>query len=134
MIIFPYTVTPLEVGRPRSIQALEAAIMGDRRIVLSAQKDAEVQEPVPDDIYSVGTLCEVKQVLKLPEGQLRVLIEGKTRVQVEEIVQEDPFYHALVSRLEEPAERSDSTESGGAYAHGTATVRTVLEIGQEAPG
>src|SRR5690625_5112700 len=75
MLIFPHTVTPLEVGRPRSIQALEAAVMGDRRIVLAAQKDAEIQEPAPDDIYDVGTLCEVKQVLKLPEGQLRVLIE-----------------------------------------------------------
>src|SRR5690606_32207858 len=80
MIVFPHTVTPLEVGRPRSVQALEAAIMGDRRIVLAAQKDADVQEPSPDDIYTVGTLCEVKQVLKLPEGQLRVLIEGKSRV------------------------------------------------------
>lgn len=95
MLIFPHTVTPLEVGRPRSIQALEAAVMGDRRIVLAAQKDAEIQEPAPDDIYDVGTLCEVKQVLKLPEGQLRVLIEGKARVEVQQIVREEPFYQAV---------------------------------------
>lgn len=104
MIVFPHTVTPLEVGRPRSVQALEAAIMGDRRIVLAAQKDADVQEPSPDDIYTVGTLCEVKQVLKLPEGQLRVLIEGKSRVEIEEIVREEPYYQAVVSPVQEPEE------------------------------
>src|SRR5690606_7550426 len=86
------------------VQALEAAIMGDRRIVLAAQKDADVQEPSPDDIYTVGTLCEVKQVLKLPEGQLRVLIEGKSRVEIEEIVREEPYYQAVVSPVQEPEE------------------------------
>lgn len=104
MIIYPHTVTPLEVGRPRSIQALETAVMGDRRIVLAAQKDADIQEPTPDDIYDIGTLCEVKQVLKLPEGQLRVLIEGKERVEVRGIVQEEPFYRAVVQPVEEPEE------------------------------
>lgn len=104
MLIFPHTVTPLEVGRPRSVQALEAAVMGDRRIVLAAQKDAEVQEPAPEDIYTVGTLGEVKQVLKLPEGQLRVLIEGKSRVQLTEIVAGDPYYQAAVRPLPAPDE------------------------------
>jgi len=99
MIVFPYTVTPLEVGRPRSVQALEAAMLADRRLVLAAQKDDRVQEPAPDDIHMVGTLCEIKQVLKLPEGQLRVLIEGQERVRIERIHQEEPFYQALVSPL-----------------------------------
>lgn len=99
MLIFPHTVTPLEVGRARSIEALEAAVMGDRRIVLAAQKDANVQEPVFDDIYTVGVLCEVRQVLKLPEGQLRVLVEGKARVEIEELIQEEPYYQAVVRPL-----------------------------------
>src|SRR5690606_33336044 len=77
---------------------------GDRRIVLAAQKDAEVQEPAPEDIYTVGTLGEVKQVLKLPEGQLRVLIEGKSRVQLTEIVAGDPYYQAAVRPLPAPDE------------------------------
>jgi len=99
MIVFPHTVTPLEVGRPRSVEAVEAAIMADRRIVLAAQKDADVQEPKLDDIYTVGVLCEVRQVLKLPEGQLRVLIEGKVRVEIEDIIQEVPYYQAVVKPL-----------------------------------
>ena len=103
MIVFPYTVTPLEVGRPRSLEALEVATLGQRRIVLAAQKDDRVQEPAPADIHTVGTLCEIKQVLKLPEGQLRVLIEGKSRVRIERIEQEEPYYKALVSPLESPA-------------------------------
>jgi len=106
MIVFPYTVTPLEIGRPRSLQALEAAMMGERRIVLAAQKDDRVQEPAPADIHGVGTLCEIKQVLKLPEGQLRVLIEGRTRVRIDAIEQEEPYYQAVVSPLEAPASAS----------------------------
>ena len=102
MIVFPYTVTPLEVGRPRSVLALEAAMLADRRLVLAAQKDDRVQEPSPDDIHTVGTLCEIKQVLKLPEGQLRVLIEGRERVRIDRIHQEEPFYQALVSPLMAP--------------------------------
>src|SRR5690606_6079748 len=100
------TVTPLEVGRPRSLQALEVATLGQRRIVLSAQMDDRVQEPAPADIHAVGTLCEIKQVLKLPEGQLRVLIEGKSRVRIERIEQEEPYYQALISPLESPAPES----------------------------
>lgn len=107
MIVFPYTVTPLEVGRPRSVQALEAAMMDQRQLVLAAQKDDRVQEPSPDDIHQVGTLCEIKQVLKLPEGQLRVLIEGRVRVRIEQVEQEEPYYQARVSPLAAPSPASD---------------------------
>jgi ATP-dependent Lon protease len=71
-----------EVGRERSIQAVEQALLGDRRIVLAAQHQAAVEEPTPDDIYTIGTLCEIKQILKMPEGQLRILVEGLERVVV----------------------------------------------------
>ncbi|OUM98735.1 MAG: endopeptidase La [Firmicutes bacterium ZCTH02-B6] len=108
MIVFPFTVTPLEVGRPRSLQALEVAMLGQRRIVLAAQKDDRVQEPAPSDIHAVGTLCEIKQVLKLPEGQLRVLIEGKSRVRIEHIEREEPYYQARVAALESPAPASSA--------------------------
>lgn len=107
MMMFPYTVTPLEVGRTRSVEALEAAMMAERTIVLVAQKDEQIDEPKPDDLYTVGTLCDVKQVLKLPEGQLRVLVEGKRRVVVEEIRQTEPYYTAVVSAMMEP---DDETE------------------------
>lgn len=104
MMMFPHTVTPLEVGRARSIEALEAAMMAERRIVFVAQKDEKIEEPTPDDLFDVGTLCEVKQVLKLPEGQLRVLVEGQERVYIDEIEQEDPFYTVFVSPVGTPSE------------------------------
>lgn len=107
MMMMPHTVTPLEVGRIRSVEALEAAMMDERQIVLVAQKDESIEEPTPDDLYTVGTLCDVKQVLKLPEGQLRVLVEGDRRVVVEEINQEDPFYTASVTLLAEPEEETE---------------------------
>ena len=65
-LVFPHMVTPFEVGRARSIQAVEQALMGDRRIVLAAQHQAAVDEPQPSDIYTIGTLCEIKQILKMP--------------------------------------------------------------------
>ncbi|MBO8141786.1 MAG: endopeptidase La [Firmicutes bacterium] len=111
MIVFPHTVTPLEVGRPRSIQALEAAMLGERRLVLAAQRDEQVQEPSPGDIYPVGTLCVVKQVLKLPEGQLRVLIEGLFRVRIDSVLQEEPYYLAAVQPLETEDEPGPELEA-----------------------
>lgn len=105
MMMFPYTVTPLEVGRPRSIEALEAAMMAERRIVLVAQKDEKIEDPTRDDLFDVGTLCEVKQVLKLPGGQLRVLVEGLERVYVDDVKQEEPYYAVRVSPVQERTEK-----------------------------
>ena len=71
-LVFPYMVTPLEVGRVRSIEAVEQTMLRDGRIVLAAQHLVATEDPQPEDIYDVGTLCEVKQLLKVPEGQIRV--------------------------------------------------------------
>lgn len=143
MMMFPYTVTPLEVGRTRSVQALEAAMLGGRRLVLVAQKDEEIDEPTPDDLYRVGTLCDVKQVLKLPDGQLRVLVEGKQRIVVEDISQRDPHFVAAVTPMDEPddertgpgveALRRTVSRLFEQYArlnkkHGDESVRSVLSI------
>ncbi len=82
-------VTPLFVSRPRSIASLEQALMrDDRLIVLVAQKDAECEEPLQDDLYSIGTLAEVMQMLKLPDGTVKVLVEGSTRVNIKEFSEE----------------------------------------------
>lgn len=77
IVIFPYMVTPLFVGRPRSINALEGAMEKDKLVFLATQKDAKVDEPGPGDIYDIGTLGQVIQLLKLPDGTVKVLIEGK---------------------------------------------------------
>src|SRR5690606_7458707 len=107
MIVFPYTVTPLEVGRPSSLQALEVATLGQRCIVLAAQKEDPRQEHATADIQVVATMCEIKKEIKLPEGQQRVLNEGKRSVRNERIEQDDPYFQTLVLPSETLA-----TESG----------------------
>jgi ATP-dependent Lon protease len=79
IVIFPYMVTPLFVGRPRSIQALERAMEEDKQIFLVTQRDPKTDDPKVEDLYEVGTLGQVVQMLKLPDGTVKVLVEGKTR-------------------------------------------------------
>jgi ATP-dependent Lon protease len=124
-LVFPHMVTPFEVGRERSIQAVEQALLGDRRIVLAAQHQAAVEEPTPDDIYTIGTLCEIKQILKMPEGQLRILVEGLERVVVHGLADKEGYYEATIT-VPEVDEMDERPESEGA-----ALVRTVHDRFQE---
>lgn len=96
-IVFPYMITPLEIGRELSLNALEKAMDTDKKLVLAAQKDASILEPEFEDIYDFGTMCRVKQVLKLPEGQIRILVEGLSRVQLTSFIQEDNYYQVTIS-------------------------------------
>lgn len=100
-LVFPHMVTPLEVGRERSIEAVEQSMLRDGRIVLAAQHQLAVEDPQPEDIYGVGTLCEIKQLLKVPEGQIRVLVEGLQRVTLEHIDDADGYYEAFVTAVPE---------------------------------
>lgn len=119
MVVFPYMVTPLEIGRERSANALEQAMLQDKKIVLVTQLDESVEEPTLDDLYPVGTLCQVKQLLKMPEGQLRVLVEGLERVAVDELEDLDDLYQVQTHSLAASRE--------GTALEAEALVRTVLE-------
>lgn len=109
-LVFPYMVNPLEVGRQRSIEAVEQAMLRDRRIVLATQHEVAIETPRPDDIFDVGTLCEIKQILKLPEGQIRILVEGLTRVSLEQIEDMGDYYEAAVREIPEDDGVMDSYE------------------------
>ncbi|HOP74744.1 MAG TPA: endopeptidase La [Bacillota bacterium] len=111
MIVFPYMVVPLDVGREKSINALEAAMVNERLIVLAAQRQAKVNEPNQDDIYSVGTVAEIKQLLKLPDGTIRVLVEGLYRVRIVEYLQFDPYYSVRLAEVEETNEKDSEIEA-----------------------
>lgn len=100
-LVFPYMITPLEVGRVRSIEAVEQTMLRDGRIVLATQHQVATEDPQPEDIYGVGTLCEVKQLLKVPEGQIRILVEGLHRVTLEQIDDAEGYYEALVTPVPE---------------------------------
>ncbi|MBC7105418.1 MAG: LON peptidase substrate-binding domain-containing protein, partial [Firmicutes bacterium] len=76
LLVFPFMVIHLDVGREKSVRAIEEAMIRDRFIFLATQKDAQTDDPGPGDIYQMGTVAEVKQLLKLPGGTIRVLVEG----------------------------------------------------------
>src|SRR5512140_2570565 len=82
IIVFPYMVVPLFVGREKSIRALEEAMAGDKEILLSAQKKAKTNDPTAEDIYTVGTVGTIAQLLRLPDGTVKVTIEGKRRARI----------------------------------------------------
>ena len=89
--IFPYMVLHFDVGREKSVAALEEAMLNNAEIFLSAQKDAKTEEPGEDDIYSIGTICSIKQLLKLPGETVRVLVEGKSRAKVNKFLSQEEF-------------------------------------------
>src|SRR3970282_1457763 len=82
VVIFPHMLTPFVVGRESSVRALEEALAGDKKIFLATQHDASVDEPRPDEIYSVGTIVNIVQSLKLPDGNIKVLVEGVERAKI----------------------------------------------------
>lgn len=111
LVIFPNMVIPLFVGREKSIKALEVAMERDRIIFLVAQKDARTDDPQKKDIYEIGTISEILQILKLPDGAIRVLVEGLTRVKIKEYLQEDPYFEVSIERINENTERTKETEA-----------------------
>ncbi len=101
IVVFPTMVVPLDVGRPKSIAAIEQATMGDNRILLVAQKDSKLEDPQADELYETGVIAEVKQLLRLPgNNSVRVLVEGKERAGLEAIVEEEPCLVAQAQLLE----------------------------------
>jgi len=89
VVVFPHMVIPLFVGRDKSIRALDQAMESDKRILLVAQKSAETDDPAAEDLYEIGTLAQVLQLLKLPDGTIKVLVEGVSRVAVSEVIERD---------------------------------------------
>ncbi|NLY64163.1 MAG: endopeptidase La, partial [Alcaligenaceae bacterium] len=92
VVVFPHMVIPLFVGRPRSIRALEAAMEAGKQIMLVAQKSASKDEPAPEDIYEIGCIATILQMLKLPDGTVKVLVEGLQRAHVEQIIDTESHF------------------------------------------
>ncbi len=110
VVVYPSMVIPLFVGREKSIKALDAAMSDNKKILLVAQKNAEVDDPGIDDIYSIGTVSTILQLLKLPDGTIKVLVEGIERSQVVEYHQEGEFVRAQISLMTAATEPADERE------------------------
>jgi ATP-dependent Lon protease len=96
VVIFPYMMTPFVVGRETSVRALEEAMAGDKKIFLATQHDASIDEPRPNEIYNVGTIVNIVQSLKLPDGNIKVLVEGVERAKIVSVTDEEGFFRAVV--------------------------------------
>ncbi|MEN8778288.1 MAG: endopeptidase La [Glaciecola sp.] len=108
VVVYPHMVIPLFVGREKSIQCLEVAMENNKQIFLVAQKDAGVDEPTTDDIYTTGTIATILQLLKLPDGTVKVLVEGSVRGDIQEYYQHEPFFKGRILPMhDEPVEESD---------------------------
>ena len=94
IVVFPHMIVPLFVGREKSVRALEAVMKDDKQILLVAQKNAGQDNPAPEDIHMVGTVASVLQLLKLPDGTVKVLVEGSQRARITKFVDNEDFFQA----------------------------------------
>jgi len=101
VVVYPHMVIPLFVGRDKSIKALEATMQDNKQILLVAQKSPEVDDPTPEDVYQVGTMASILQLLKLPDGTVKVLVEGSRRCRIESMSETDGYYVAEITRIED---------------------------------
>ncbi len=111
ILVFPFMIIHLDVGREKSINALEEAMVHDRLIMLASQKDAQTDSPEPDDIYSVGTVAEIKQLLKLPGGTIRVLVEGLHRAKIEKYVDCASYLSVYINEYTDSFEKTSEIEA-----------------------
>src|SRR3982075_838942 len=110
LVIFPQVIKPFHVGRESSLRALEEALAGDKKIFLATQHDASVDDPKPDEIYTVGTLANIVQSVRLPDGNLRVLVEGVERAKVVQVTTEEGFFRATLKVIANKVEPSPQVE------------------------
>ncbi|MCA1827147.1 MAG: endopeptidase La [Myxococcales bacterium] len=119
IIVFPHMVVPLFVGREKSIAALEEAMGHDKDILLAAQKKAKTNEPAPDDIFELGTLGTILQLLRLPDGTVKVLVEGKKRARIRKYQSNEKFFLVEAEEVDEVSERNVEVEALVRSVHAT---------------
>ncbi|MGC5326567.1 endopeptidase La [Brevibacillus sp. SYSU BS000544] len=117
LLVYPSMVLHLDVGREKSIKALEKSMVDDNHILLATQEEVQIEEPTAEQIYKVGTVARVKQMLKLPNGTIRVLVEGLQRAKIEEFLQKEEFFEVSITYLQEEPGNENEVE---------ALMRTVL--------
>ena len=111
IVVFPHMIVPLFVGREKSVRALEEVMEDNKEILLSSQMDPSEDEPTVDSIHRMGVLANVLQLLKLPDGTVKVLVEGKQRARISEFLPNEDYFEAEANLLEQPEERSDEIEA-----------------------
>ncbi len=111
VVVFPNMVLPLFVGRETSVLAIEAALAQDRLLFLATQKDQTIENPEPDDIYAVGTVSLILRMLKLPDGRLKILVQGKAKALIQDFIQDRPYFQVALEVIPEPHVEDISPEA-----------------------
>jgi ATP-dependent Lon protease len=124
VVVFPNMVLPLFVGRETSVLAIEAALARDRLLFLATQKDQTIEEPDPDDIYGMGTVSLILRMLKLPDGRLKILVQGKAKARIREFLRERPYFQVALEVVEE-------TPVGGISPEAEALMRNAREMSEK---
>src|ERR671927_478201 len=106
IVVFPHMIVPLFVGREKSVRALEDVMKDDKQILLVAQKNASVDDPSADDIHRIGTVGTVLQLLKLPDGTVKVLVEGSKRARITGFSDNENFFQAYAEVMDDPPDAS----------------------------
>jgi ATP-dependent Lon protease len=119
LVVYPQTAIPLTVGQPRSIKLVDDVVAGDRLIGLVAAKDPNQETPGPDDVYTVGTLASIHRLFRAPDGTIRLLVQGLTRIQVDEFIETEPYLRAKIHAIPETIEDTLEVE---------ALVRNVVDL------
>jgi len=100
-VIFPSMVAPIVVGRGRSIKLIDEVAVGNKMFGMVAQKDSDVEEPTPEQVYNLGTVCTIIRMLKFPDGTTRLLVQGMTRIKINQIIETEPYFKASVEPVQE---------------------------------
>ena len=133
MVMYPSVILPLFVGRDMSINAVEKALSKDRLILVVAQKDLTDEDPLPSRIYSIGVVSQIMRMLRLPDGRVKVLIQGIKKARIEEYVQEIPTFLARISTIDEPVITEITTEIEGLMRYVKEEMEKVVSMGRMVP-
>ena len=131
IVVFPHMIVPLFVGREKSVRALEEVMNNDKQILLASQIDPSVDDPDTDGIYKVGVLANVLQLLKLPDGTVKVLVEGQSRVRIDRLHRKRQFLRGQGRAPDRDAGRH--RRHRGAGAHRRRGIRTLFQDQEEHP-
>ncbi|HEV8159718.1 MAG TPA: LON peptidase substrate-binding domain-containing protein, partial [Pyrinomonadaceae bacterium] len=130
IVIYPFMIVPLFVARDKSIRSVDEALSQNRMIFLVSQKDIDVEEPTQSDLYKVGTVAVIMRMLKLPDGRIRILIQGLSRARVESVINEGGNIRAKLTPISEPIVQPDSLELEALVRNVRGSMETAANLGK----
>jgi ATP-dependent Lon protease len=130
IVVFPYMILPLFVGREMSIKAIEHALASNRMVLLLTQKDLNIETPAPEDLFSIGTVALVMRMLKLPDGRVKILVQGLTKARAVDFQQVDPFFTATIEKITDEKTESLTIEDEAQVRNVKGQLEKVVSLGK----